>query len=59
MDALEIINGLDLELLDRQITSLHEIEVSNLTEEQSEDVTGLCNFLSSLYASLTKESELS
>lgn len=52
-NATKVLAGLDLELLDSQITSLHQIEEHEaLNAGQREAVTGLCEFLSLLYAAL-------
>jgi hypothetical protein len=55
---LDLLSKLDLELLDRQINSLHEMEISpSLTDRQRDDVSGLLNFLCELHVELEKIDE--
>lgn len=54
--TLGLLAKLDLELLDRQIDSLHQLEISpNITNRQREDVSGLLNFLCELHVELTED----
>ena len=53
--TLGLLAKLDLELLDRQIDSLHQLEISrNITNRQREDLSGLLNFLCELHVELTE-----
>lgn len=60
-DILELIIGLDLELLDDQINTLHQLEACELlngpTPEQKVNISGLLNFLCPLYNELKENEE--
>ena len=48
-EAMELVDGLDLELLDKQISALHELE------EDNPEISGILNFLCPLYSALGGE----
>ncbi|MBW3596914.1 MAG: hypothetical protein KY475_06520 [Planctomycetes bacterium] len=60
-NAIEILERLELDLLDRQITALHEVEhdliVHARKREHAEAVCGLLNFLSEFYESLRRDAK--
>ena len=58
--TMEVIDGLDLDLLDKQIETLHQVE-EDLIEQgrtlETDHITGLLNFLSSLYNALHADNQ--
>lgn len=50
--AIELLQGLDLELLDQQINSLCEIEAELKEDKRQDHISGLLNFLCPLYYQL-------
>lgn len=55
---MRTLENLNMPLLDKQIHTLHKLEVSeHLSEDDRDHVSGLCEFLCLLYAELNTDEE--
>lgn len=50
-EVVRLLEGLDLRLLDKQLTTLHKVEAGAEPQNETEraHIAGLCEFLSKLY----------
>lgn len=55
MTVSDVLERVDIELLDKQISTLCQLECEEILESQREHISGLCNFLVELYHAILEE----
>jgi hypothetical protein len=60
MTVSDVLSKIDIELLDKQISTLCKLECAEeILESQREHISGLCNFLCELYHAIKEERGIS